>query len=144
MGQRQDLISLLAGLEATVDPEITVYPLRPTTISAPAIYNQIIPSPATIPALMTVEDTINVAIRIVAPSTGDFNDEAAVALKYADLTADVLDADLMYPAKSVLRTVVYKATRSSQRSLNDRFDSIDYTAWEFVVKATLRKVIPPS
>lgn len=143
MGQRADLITLLAGLEETIDPRITVYPLRPTTISTPAIYNWILTSPATIPATMTVEDTINVAVRVVIP-TGDIDDEALAGLQFADLTADVLDADLLYPAKSVLRSVVYEATRTSQRTMTDWFDSIPYLAWEFVMKATLRKVIPPS
>jgi hypothetical protein len=143
MGQRQDLITLLAGLEATIDPGITVYPLRPTTISTPAVYNWILTSPSEIPGTMEVKDTINIAVRVVVP-TGDLDDEGLAGLGFADLTADVLDADLMYPAKSVLRAVVHEATRTSQRTMTDWFDSIPYLAWEFVVKATLRKVIPPS
>jgi hypothetical protein len=143
-GSLASFITALTTLEATIDPGVLrVYPWRPPTIEAPAIYNWVLPSQSDIPATQIVRDTMNLSVRVVMPSSADLTEELAAMVKYFDLVRDVIDADLVQPAHSVLRGACHNARRTSSRTLTDVFNNIPYMVLELVIAAEFRRGFQP-
>lgn len=138
LGSLGTFMDALVGLEATVDPNLCVYRWRPTNVEVPAIYNWINPSPADIPAIGIVHDRLMISVRILVAAS-DLDEQTAAIETYYDEARDVIDADLIRPAESVLRAAAHETQRTTTRSVTDIFNDITYLGLELVLQVDLRR-----
>jgi len=143
-GSLTSFLDALTALEQTVDRgNLRVYRWRPAQIETPAVYNWLLPSPSEIPAAQIVTDTLNFAVRVVVP-TSDIEQEASTVEAYFDKVRDTLDADLIEPSKSTLRTAAYRSKRTTSRTLTDGFNEIPFMALELVIQTEFRRAFSPT
>lgn len=138
------VMDALVGLEETISPGVLrVYRWQPANIEPPCVYNWIIPSDAKVAATMTVEDQIQMAVRII-PKPQDLDEQTAALEQYWDLARDTIDADLVEPSKSRLAGTCSQAQRTRIRNIVAEFNRIEYLGLELVIQITQQRIFSPS
>ncbi len=132
----------LVALEATI-PIVDVERRRwqPATVNPPTLYNFVNPSRASIPAINTVLDELNIGVRLLT-NPSDIDEEQARLESYFDALVAVIDADLIHPHSSVLRVACHYATRTSTRQITVTLNGATFLAWEFGITVELRRILP--
>lgn len=138
LGSLETLMDALVPLEATINPALTVSRWRPVNINPPALYNWIVPSPVDIPAIGVVRDQVNLSVRIIVAAS-DVDEQAAAIEGFWDQARDIIDADLVEPSQSVLRTAAHMCRRTTMRNITDVFNEIPYLGLELVLQCELRR-----
>jgi len=134
------ILDQLVMVEQAIDPRLRVYRWRPANVPEfPALYNWLADSPADWPAIDSIQETLNLAVRVAVRHT-DSDEEMALVEDLADRFRETIDQQLN--RRGPLGGVQY-AQRNGMRNVLDRFGDITALCIEFPVAVRVERIVTP-